>query len=192
MNKKQLEQYCREHAGEPLSLEAEAVQKSNPGLQREVDELIALKKLIALKRHEQPDPGALARCQAGVQARIAAHRNASLWARLREWFELHEQAPAPAFAAAALLVLMAGSAVFYSVGRTGIQPSVAATPASREILPVAVAESPVTNEAPREMVADIPAQRKPIILLRVDQTGEAPAGGVTFGGEESRPVSYER
>lgn len=192
MKKHQLEQYCREHAGQALTPEARNYLEKNRELSREVDQLIAMQSLISLKKYEHPDPDAVARCQAGVQDRIAAHRQASVWSRLREWFYLHEQAPVPAYAAIALIVFSLGSFVLYSVGRTADAPMLAEERSS-ELSPVVVAEVPrETNQVSAEMVADIPASEKPIIVLKVDRTAEATSGSpVTFGGDQSVPVSYE-
>jgi len=193
MNKNELKQFCLEHAGEDLPAEAKSFLDQNPAVKSEVDQLIAIRKILALKKYEQPDPRVLDRCISGVNARIENRRRASSWSRIREWFELHEQAPAPAYAAAALALVVTGSALFYSVGRSGHAPAIAEK-STAEIAPVVVAESPAeTNQSAREMIADIPAAQKPIILLKVDRTGETGTGSpVTFGGDQSVPVSYER
>jgi len=193
MNKKDLERYCLEHAGEPLPPDANECLDRDPALRQRIDQLIALQKLIRLKNHEQPDPGAVSRCQVGVSNRIQKRQHASIWFRLREWFELHEQAPAPAYAAVALAAIIASSAIFYSVGRGGAAAAITEK-SNIEMIPVVVADRSIqTNETTLQMVADHPPARKPIVILRVDQTLESNAGGsVTFGGAQSVPVSYER
>lgn len=194
MNEAGLRQYCREHAGEDLTAEARALLERDPALKCEVEQLAFIKKLISLKQYEQPEPGALARCQAGVQARIAAHQDAGLLMRVREWFEIEGPAASAVYAAAALAIVLLSSAVLYSVGRTGEPPAVVQS-STAELVPVVVADSPApaTNDSPAEMIADIPASQKPVIMFRVDKTGEKPtATDVNYGGQNTVPVNYER
>lgn len=193
MNDEQLKTYCREHAGETMTAEAEALLQRDPELKREVDQLIAIQKLISLKRHEQPAIGSAERCARAVSERIARDRQLSLADRLRAWFTYESPLPGYAYAAAAL-ALAAGLTL--ALRQPLESPAVAVIETSEPVMEQAVfAAEPIaeTNEA-AALASSVPAPEKPIIMLRVnaDELIDTPRSGLTFGGDSSVPVSYER
>jgi len=91
----------------------------------EPDDFDALRKLLALKRHEQPPPGFFRDLPGKVQQRIAVEEQgqAGWWTRLREAFELR---PALSMGFAAGLCVLLGLGI--QRGRqeqTGGDPAVA-------------------------------------------------------------------
>lgn len=193
MNNEQLKTYCREHAGEPMTAEAEAVLQRDPELKREVDQLVAIQKLISLKRHEQPAIGSADRCARAVSERIALDRQAGLIHRLRAWFAYESPVPGYAYAAAAL-ALAAGLSL--ALRQPIDSPAVTAIESPEPVLERATfAAEPIaeTNET-AALASSVPAPEKPIIMLRVnaDELIDTPRSGLTFGGDSSVPVSYER
>ncbi len=193
MNDEQLKIYCREHAGEALTAEAEALLQRDPELKREVDQLIVIQKLMSLKRHEQPAIGSAERCARAVSERIARDRQASFAERLRAWFTYESPVPGYVYAAAAVVVAVGLTLTLQQPGST---PAVAVMappePVIEQVTFVAEALAE-TNEA-SVMTASTPAPEKPIIMLRVnaDELIDTPRSGLTFGGDSSVPVSYER
>lgn len=194
MNDKELRTYCREHAGEELPAAARALLGREPELQREVDRQIAIQQLMALKNHEQPDAGGLDRCLRAMNARIDAGEKTSLATRIREWFIIESPVPAYAYAAAALVVAALG-ATLLAGGRAVDGPALAEPSASPAVIEPVVFAAETTGAETNEAViaASEPVMPKPIIMLRVN-ADEFPAngGGLTFGGDASVPVSYER
>jgi anti-sigma-K factor RskA len=98
--------------------------------------------------------------------------------------------------------LYAAAAVVVAVGLTLTLQQPGSTPAVAVMAPpepvieqvTFVAEALAeTNEA-SVMTASTPAPEKPIIMLRVnaDELIDTPRSGLTFGGDSSVPVSYER
>ena len=190
MNNEELKKYCREHAGEDMSLEADALLKSDANLQREVDQQIAIQRLMALKRNELPQTGSAERCLRAVQGRIETKERLSVIETIRSWFTYDTPSPALVYAAATMVVLVLGAFVFMRGDIAG-EPMLADTPEA-VIQPVAMTPEVETNQS--VVVVSEPVLQKPIIMLRVeaDQIPESPRGGLTFGGDTSVPVSYER
>jgi hypothetical protein len=193
VNDEQLKIYCREHAGETLTAEAEALLQRDPELKREVDQLIAIQKLMSLKRHEQPAIGSAERCARAVSDRIARDRQSSFAERFRAWFAYESPVPGYVYAATALVV---AAGLTLTLQQPGSPPAVAVMdPPEPVIEPATFARESVTetNET-GIMTASTPAPEKPIIMLRVnaDELIDTPRSGLTFGGDSSVPVSYER
>lgn len=192
MNEETLRTYCREHVGEELPAAARALLGREPELQQEVDRQVAVQHLMALKKHEQPDPGSLDRCLRGVNERLDARAGQSLFARIRAWFTYESPVPAYAYAVAALVVVGLGVTLYLEASDiSGSAVAVESAPAVIE--PVLFASEPdlaATNDA--VIAATEPVVTKPIIMLRVNADEFAPPGGMTFGGDSSMPVSYER
>lgn len=75
------------------------------------EEFDQLRKLLALKRHEEPPPGYFDRLPGQIRARIAQAqtRPEPLW---RRWFEALDFSPTMATGYATLTVLLLGAAVW--------------------------------------------------------------------------------
>ncbi len=178
-----------------MPAEAEALLQRDAALRHEVNQLVAVRRLLALKRHEQPGPGSVDRCLRGVQARIEADGKRSFVAKIRAWFAYESPVPAYAYAAAALVFAAVGLAVFRQANDAS--PARALTSHEPAPLPVEtislVEESLLATNDAIVAAAEPAAIEKPIIMLRV-KAPDAPAerGGLTFGGDTSVPVSYER
>jgi len=201
MNESELKQYCLEHAGETLPAEAEALLKRDPGLKRQVDQLILVSKLISLKRYEQPHATCAERCVNAVTARIKEQQNASAWTRLTEWFADEQPAARWAYGMAALFICAVG--ISFALRENPVGAEVAAVPevpviqadVAPEVVEVLAEVTPPVSE-PAENVAvataDFPAFEKPLIVLQVNATNPQPTSrGMSFGPGPSVPVSFE-
>ena len=191
MNENELKTYCLEHAGENLPPEAAALLQRDAELKRQVDQLIAVRNLISLKRYEQPSDFAMNRCLRGIHEQIE-RQPVGFWAKVQSWFEFEQ--PALAYSLAALALAVVGG--LFVMNR----------PASEG--PVIAAEAPVVME-PVMMVADVPDEAvvetlaaieptpfpafdKPLIFLGPDTTNIQPTrSGMTIGGGQLMPVSFE-
>lgn len=94
------------------------------------DEFDAVKKLLALKRHEEPPPGYFDRLPGEIRARIAhAQANPEPW--WRRWTEAWDLSPALAtsYAAVAVVVVLGGVWFSKQAGNPA-GPQVATTPAT--------------------------------------------------------------
>jgi len=190
MNDSELRTFCREHAGEELPPEAIALLHRDPALRREVDQLVAVRRLMSLKSHERPMTGAADRCLRAVNQRIDAREQISIIDTIRSWFTYDTPSPALAYLAVALAIGVFG-AVIARNGSLPESPSASAVKAEPVIAPVEVATILETNL--QEVAAQATAIEKPVIMLRMPPhtIPDAPGGGLTFGGDASVPVSYE-
>lgn len=190
MNEAELKTFCREHAGEDMPPEAIALLARDPELRREVDQLIMVQRLMSLKTYEAPGPGSADRCIRAVQARIESREKLSLLETIRSWFTYDTPSPSFVYAAATLAVCVLGASMWIQSSGANKNVLVESTP-DPVLSPVALTTPVETNQ--QQMAATPPVTEKPIIMLRVnsDAITEAPGRGLTFGGDESVPVSYE-
>ncbi|HMO51962.1 MAG TPA: hypothetical protein PKE26_09985 [Kiritimatiellia bacterium] len=188
--------YCLEHAGEPLPPEAQAVLLRDPELKKQVDGQLMVQRLMALKRYEQPHPGALARCRSDVMTRLENRGRMGWLARMREWLALDAPSPAVAYGLAVMVLVLVGAGAYMRMETSGpsitaevaplsppdVTPMIAST--QDEAWPAAVEDALAAVEAP--------SLDKPVIMLRVDATSLTPGSGrLSFGTEASTPVSFE-
>lgn len=197
MNENELRTYCLEHAGETLPAEAEALLSRDPELKKQVDRLIAVSRLISLKKYEQPEPACLHRCIQSVNERIQERREGGLMVQIREWFAFEPYAGRLAYTAAALVVCAVGIGLFLRGGAPqGVNVASQENPVVRpEIIPEPVEMkvetiAPAAVEQIAEVNREIPAFEKPLIVLRVD-TNPQPSRGISFGSPETVPVSFD-
>jgi len=200
MNESELRQYCLEHAGERLSADAEAYLAKNPEVRKQVEQLRTIKLLVSLKRHEQPAPGSLDRCLAGVHRELDQRQQAGWFARLVEWINDEQPVVAFAYASAALVVCAVGVSLFLRAAPESAVVADAA-PAAEEAVPSQ--EKPVIfvrTAEPIEMepieIANMdpdhyPALEKPLIILQVSSNPQPSSPRMSFGGAMSVPVSFE-
>lgn len=197
MNESELRAYCLEHAGERLPAEAEALLARDPELKKQVDRLVAVSRLISLKKYEQPDADAARRCMTAVNRRILEREEAGLAARIREWFTFEQPVMAVAYAAAALVVCALGvglltnrepEAVSVAVNEApAVQPQQPLPePVQMRMEPVSPAVEAQIAEAVRENYAGF---EKPLIVLRVDSNPGT--SRMSFGSDASVPVSFD-
>lgn len=198
MNEQDWRRYCLEHAGEVLPPDAEALIQHDPALRREVERLVAVKRLVSLKRHEQPDQAALERCIRSFDERAALRGWPALQTRIRDWAAFNAPVPAMAWAAAVLIMLAAASMVY--VGNREAAPLAVSSDlptnppdsATPGVFATTSPDSSETNEAANIASADTPTREKPLIILRLP-SGELPRenGRASFGNEETVPVSFD-
>ncbi|HMP90350.1 MAG TPA: hypothetical protein PJ991_09110 [Kiritimatiellia bacterium] len=207
MNNEELKQYCLERAGEQLPLEAQTFLNKNPEVKTQVDRLIVIQKLIALKQYELPHPSSSIRCMEAVSARIEQSRNASIWAKLTEWVSDDNTGRQLAYGAAALVICVAGASVLLRGGSADqalVQNTEIATPAVIELateqpLVMAVTLKDDFQDAAipdKEMLVSVNPEPmatadKPLIILRVDSTHQPERGRLSFGGDASVPVRFD-
>jgi len=191
MNENELKTYCLEHAGEQLPPEAAALVQRNPDLKRQVDQLIAVQRLMSLKRYEQPSAASMSRCQRGIHEQIV-NQPAGIWAKLQSWFEFEQ--PAMAYGLVAVALAVVGGWV--AINRTATEGPVVAVEIPLTVEPV-VMVADVPDETVAETLAAIepapfPAFDKPLIFLGPDTTNIQPTRpGMTIGGGQLVPVSFE-
>lgn len=191
MNENELKTYCLEHAGEQLPPEAAALLQRNPELKKQVDQLVAVRNLMSLKRHEQPSDFAIQRCQRGIHEQIV-NQPAGIWAKIQSWFEFEQ--PAMAYGLAALALAVVGGLV--AINRPASEAPVVAAEVPLVVEPVMMLAD-VPEEAVVETLAAIdpapfPAFDKPLIFLGPDTTNIHPSrSGMTIGGGQLVPVSFE-
>ena len=193
MKESELRQYCLEHAGEKLTPEAEALLAKDPELKEQVDQLAAVQKLISLKRYEQPSPDVLERCLTAVNEKIESKQKAGIVERLRDWVAYEPVAMQYGYATAAVILCIVVVGLFLVVPTNKVQvaqqdDAPAAVPAAEEVAPVEaglgqqLAVAAPTNEA----------INKPIIVMRVNSNQPANQRGMTIGGNQVMPVSFEK
>lgn len=190
-------QWCLEHAGEPLTPDAEAYLKEHPEVRLEVERLALMAKLMSLKNHEEPAPQMETRCIARVQERIQSRRQRGWLYRLEDALTLN---PAPVWAAAAALAVM--GAGFWVTLHTASDTEVAAIPevdavtapvslaAVEEARPSVVQTSPAVNVASADRV--IPLNEKPILFLRME-SNQLPLNSdqLIYGNGGTMPVRFD-
>lgn len=196
MNKSELKQYCLEHAGEELPAEAQALLAGDPELKKQVDQLITVQKLVSLKRYEKPSDDSLERCIRGVNKEIANNR-LSLSAIFREWIAFEPQAVRYASAVAAVLVCAIGISFLatkekMSVDVAAQQHSDAAMRAVPEPVALTTETDGLDDAFAASNIESNPAYEKPVIVLRVASNQQPRPSGMTIGGGQVMPVSFER
>lgn len=192
MNENELKTYCLEHAGEQLPAEADALLQRNFELKRQVDQLIAVQRLMSLKRYEQPSDPSMIRCQRGIRKQIE-QQPAGLWAKLQSWFAFEQ--PAMVYGLAAIALALVSS--FVLMNRSDVAGPVVATDTPVVVEPVVMTVDVPADISPIETYASVnpanfPAFDKPLIFLGPDTTNIQPTrSGMTIGGGQLVPVSFD-
>lgn len=159
-----VQRYCIEQAGSPLEARYEEHLASCADCRRVYERTLAVCRLVALKRYEQPDPQFEMRTQAAIRRRIAEDA-ASSWAE-RIWGVL-EGGPVPAFryALAAAVIAMVGVNVMLTQQlpslNAGAAPEAAAPRPAAEPIELASTNGSVEPYAKPVFVFEYPSNRQP-------------------------------
>ncbi len=149
----------------------------------ERDRADSIQRLMALKRHETPDPYWDTRMLAKLRETLAHTAPGMSWgARVKEWLTA---SPAPLLGAAsvAALALLSVSLWFDRAASESMQPA----PAVAEIAPPPAEDHPMVGvETPAE---EIELYRKPVFVFEYPSNRE-PVGPLRMG-PSSVPVRYD-
>jgi len=142
------------------------------------DDQDAVRRLIALKRYEQPAPGREARSLAAIHARMAARWSAAGWWQhaLAHWYDEHFLPVRQGLAVAALLLALLGG--WYLIQPAGTRAPVRAAPALT-----------VETRLPEPGPAILPVIATGMPAMVIASSNREPAR-MNYGPGESAPVGY--
>ncbi|HMP73710.1 MAG TPA: hypothetical protein PKE55_10650 [Kiritimatiellia bacterium] len=193
MNDEELKRSCLEHAGEDPSPEQAEYLARHPEVRAEVEDLAWMGRLMSLKRYEMPDPAMRAECQARVRQRIEDGQHRRWWLRLEDALTFH---PAPVWAAALALLLVAGGLWYHLDHEEGLttlaesRPEVAEEVSTQEVVLVQI-DSEELDEVLLADVAESAVDPLPVVLIQVASNVQPTRpSGLQYGPGRSMPVSF--